>query len=182
MARVPKPRVELLALTNEATSKPHILWQATRCLVGDNPPPEADVETISDNDALCVAGMIRSELIENTPGAANYSRLLAALDIPPNFETLTQSGKTNALARFGAPSHIPTEFMDNRDKLTVIRSVKGPSGPWPLAFLHTSGFVIWPTTGHSAPRRELFASGSIPSIMEKHSPSKSTTSARTPSF
>ena len=70
--------------------------------------------------------MIRAELIENTPCAANDRMLMEFLALPPNFEKLTHSAKTNAVALSGAPSHILTEFMDNRAKLNVLRSVKWP--------------------------------------------------------
>ena len=73
--------------------------------------------------------IIRAELIENTPCAANDRRLLESLCLPPNFGKLTPSDKTNAIALCGAPSHISTEFMDNRAKLNVIRSVNGSLRP-----------------------------------------------------
>ena len=90
------------------------------------PTSESDVEIHSNNDALCVVEMIRAELIENKACAANDRRIMESLDIPPNFEKHTPSPKTNAIALCGAPSHILTEFMDSRDKLNVLRSVKGP--------------------------------------------------------
>ena len=70
--------------------------------------------------------MIRAELIENAPCAANDRRLLGSLDIPPNFEMPKPSDKTNALAFCGAPSRILIEFMGNWGKFNVLRSVKGP--------------------------------------------------------
>ena len=79
----------------------HILWRAKRCFVDDNPPPGNDDKLLSENDALCAVDMIRAELIENTPCAANDRRLLSPLGLPPNFEKLTHSAKTNALALFG---------------------------------------------------------------------------------
>ena len=82
LARVPKPRIEPIALTYEKTAIPHIPWQATRCFVCDKPRPGSDDKILSDNDALCVVDMIRAELIENTPCAANDRRLLESWGPP----------------------------------------------------------------------------------------------------
>ena len=125
LARAPKPRIESLALTNERKTNRHILRQAKRCFLDDNPHPGADVEKLSDDDARGALDMIRAELIGNTHCEANDRRLMESLDMPPNFEKLTHSAKTNSIALSGAPSHSLTEFMDNRAKLNVLRSVKG---------------------------------------------------------
>ena len=125
LAGVPKPRIESLALMNKKTERLHILWQAAKCFIEENKPPGSDNRVYSDNDALDVVKSIRAEIIDNTPCAIEDRRLRGLLDLPPNFDRLTPMGKTNALALCGAPKHLLEEFMDNRAKLNLLRSVKG---------------------------------------------------------
>ena len=70
---------------------PHVLWQAARCFVGDNPPPGDGDRVISYADALGVVNTISEKLIDNAPCAANDRMLFGFLNLPPNYEKRTHA-------------------------------------------------------------------------------------------
>ena len=72
---------------------------------------------------------IGAESVELTTISDRNMVLEQQLNLPDNFDKLTPTGKTNALAALGPSAPGLTDFMDSQDRADILRGLQGSLRP-----------------------------------------------------
>ena len=158
LAGATKPRVAAWSGSPEFHGI-ELLWQCDRCFTADgNSGPSLTVNNPT-TDAHCVVDLLKNKTIESTGYMKRDTGLRATMQLPDNFNKLTPMAKTDSLQKSGASPHLRNEFLENGDKLNILRTVQYSLRPGPPASTTTSGSAPWPTQRRSRPLREPFVGG-----------------------
>ena len=109
---------------NPALIGGELLWRRAKCFTSYGSSFPSPPVTSPTTDAIRVIELAKNQTAESAGYAKRDSELRKITQLPGNFTKLTPMGKTETLSRPGEAQRLVNEFLDNGDKLNILRSAQ----------------------------------------------------------
>ena len=102
-----------------------LLWQTAKSWADYIDPPRTTPKITSEKEVWELINSIKAKTIDETKLSTQNVSLKQQLQLPENYDRLTPTGKTKAIAALGPSAPGLLEYLDSQAKINVLRGVQG---------------------------------------------------------
>ena len=107
-----------------------LIWQSVNSWIEYIAPPRTSPLITSADQVWDLLSTIIAEPIELATIPAKNNNLKQRPIRPGDYDKLTPSGETNAIADLGPPAPDLADCIDFQSRINIIRGAHGPADPW----------------------------------------------------